>query len=261
MFGQIYLKIPLTGVDFFIITILLIFFWAGWLKGFLRSVIGPLSLLLSLGISAIYYIFTHKFFYAVLISLSGPVILSILFSIILKVWNKKVDDKKSLHIASRICGALLSLTWYGGIFILSLILLAMIPLHIPGMYKIQNLIKSSQAYTLSNRWFGPQTQMFDIQTMIITLKNPATQAQIQSSAAYQILTNDYNFQNLLSDEQLLKELEGQNTFHLLSNEKVQAILNNKDSLEKFMAVQTEIIKHSFEFENLEEKPVEVERGI
>src|SRR3989338_4323676 len=98
-------------VDFIILCLLLIFFWAGWLKGLLRSLIGPISLGLSLTAGLIYYWITQKFFYAVLITLFGPIALNIIFSIILKIWNKATSDKSSPRLASRILGGLFSLLW------------------------------------------------------------------------------------------------------------------------------------------------------
>ena len=243
-------------VDLIIFCLLLIFFWAGWLKGILRSLIGPISLGLSLAAGLIYYWITQKFFYSVLISLFGPIALNIILSIILKTWNKTVSDKSSPKLTSRILGGLFSLLWYGSIFMVTLILIAVVPIRIPGFSKIQEFILLSKTYSAIDKLTGNKIAiLFDVKNMITILKDPQTKAAIESSPAYQTLTADHNFKNLFADKNLLKSFEHQNTIQLLSNQKVQAVLNSKDSLQKFMAVQTEIIRRSLDSNTSEEEPV------
>jgi len=74
------------------IFIALLFFglW-GWLKGFLKSIIGPFSLLIGITFSIIYFAKTKNFVLSLGISIVGPIIINIIIGLLMRILKIGTD--------------------------------------------------------------------------------------------------------------------------------------------------------------------------
>jgi len=112
-----------------IVRILVFYFLCrGAQKGFLRTLLGPFSLILACIIGFIYYAQTQKFFTSFFIAILGPFLFTFTFSFVLQAWNATVNNKKSVSIPSRLAGALVSLLWRGTHLAITLSLIASAPM-------------------------------------------------------------------------------------------------------------------------------------
>ena len=121
--------------DAIVAVILIYSSWDGWRRGFLRTLLGPVSLLLATIVSYFYYNFTHDFLKSLLIGLIGPFVLNIILAVVLTLWNKTVNQNQKANNFSRAWGGLFNLVWMGGIILLTLVLLVFMP---PNTFGIED---------------------------------------------------------------------------------------------------------------------------
>jgi len=116
-----------SNTDTIIAVCLILFFYRGWSKGFLRNLLGPVSLILSCILATIYFRETKNMIISLLMGIFGPFVLNILFSLSIAAWNQTVDGKKDLSEISRLLGAGISMLWGGIYLVLILTLISVAP--------------------------------------------------------------------------------------------------------------------------------------
>ncbi len=111
----------MTTTDIIVIAFLLFQAATGTVQGFLRSLIWPLALTISLLTSWTFYKASHNFPWSILLELILPVVLSIMMHSALKRLVNN-DDTPRLMLISRIAGQVVNLSW-GSILAASLVVL------------------------------------------------------------------------------------------------------------------------------------------
>ena len=66
-------KYLMTITDLIVIVLSAFYFWNGWRKGFLHSLLGPASVVVCFGAAFLYYQQTHNIFVSFMISCFGPI--------------------------------------------------------------------------------------------------------------------------------------------------------------------------------------------
>jgi len=92
-------------IDIIIVIFLLYLAVSGWLAGFTRTLIGPLALALGIGVGVIYFQKTHNALLTFSIITLSPILIGIIFSVFLFIWNKTVARNKPIAPSSRIAAA------------------------------------------------------------------------------------------------------------------------------------------------------------
>ena len=145
-------KINLMITDYITAAILLYLFYKGWRKGFLKTLLGPISLVIGCIMAFVYYQRTHNITTSLLICFFSPFVLKFLASIFLKLWHKAVNNNDPLSTSSRLMGSGISILWGGSYFVILYIMIAMVPLRIPWFEKIQSDVTSSHSYAFIEHW-------------------------------------------------------------------------------------------------------------
>lgn len=230
--------------DLIVAIALICFLSTGWEKGFLRSILGPVSLVIACIFAYFYYLETEDLIMALLISIIGPFILNFLASSILKLWNKATKEEKPPFSFGSFLGAVFSAFWSGSILILTIIFLAIIPSNNRFYVEIRNDIIKSHTFTFVNKIAGDKIPIaiFDFQATIEAFQDPEKLEELESSQAYQDIVNNKNIKALLSDETTLEQIQNKDIGQLLKNPNMQAILKDKELLKKFLELNKEILK-------------------
>ena len=130
--------------------ILSIFFLIrGASRGFMRSLTGPFSIIVTTILSIIYYQTTGDLITSLLIGLIGPLFLNHLLKFLLKTWAKATNTEIKPSFFSRLGGSILTLIWGWVFIIFTLILLTVLPPWGETLTAVHNDVMQSASYLIA----------------------------------------------------------------------------------------------------------------
>lgn len=223
-----------TDSIMFIVSLMLML--RGFSRGFMHSLIGPISIIITTFISAVYYQATKNVVVSLLIGTIGPLILAVFLRFILKEWARTTNNDIKPSFLSCTAGALLTLSW-GWVFIVFLILLLTI-LPMPGKLAVaQNDILRSMSYTrIAKPLVGPMLNQKVAD--IVTSKSPDGTVNISNNDLSSI-AQDPRFQKVIQDPEIQQEINAHDMVKLLSNPKIlkltQDLMSDPAMLKKVLA--------------------------
>ena len=123
-----------------------------------------------------------------------------------------------------------------------LLLIGMVPLDVAWFEKTQNDVLASKTYTFIEKQIGdrmPDT-IFDTKKIAAILKDPDMLKNFQSSEEFKELSSDEALKDILTDEETAEQIKNKDYGALLKNPKMQEAMQNKDLIEKILAVNKRI---------------------
>jgi membrane protein required for colicin V production len=238
----------MNPTDITLLCIFILAYFNGWLKGFLKTILGPVSLIIGSVIA--HYMYTHgqNIALALTVGFFGPFVIKIVLGIILKTIIKtfQKEDNEKLSSISRLLGGILSLIWGGSLCLILTLLITFIPLKVASLEKVQNSIKSSYSYqTLSDKLNLDEKDPIKVLSNISeVINNPKKSNKLRESKQYENLMNTDSFKNLMNDPETLAQIENNNITQLLKNPKVRDLISGPNALQKLMEFQKELINTS-----------------
>lgn len=230
----------LTMTDYIVLAVVILSTIHGWRWGFLRSILGPFSLVVCLIFSFFYFQITHNFLLSLLLCVFGPVLLNILLALFLGLWPKPPKDE-SLSLLSRMLGAFFSLSWNTALLILFLAWILLIPAHVLGLTKIQDAISRSRSLLIFNQ-FLPIPAVDHFQNTWRAINDPQQRKAIESSPEYKALAEDQKIQAVLADEVLVEQIRKGDMAKVIGHPKIQAIFQDEELIKKFFAFQGSLLR-------------------
>ena len=224
----------LSYIDYIILFILILGLIRGWCKGAVRTLIGPLSLVIATAVSILYFQQTRNLLISLYIGIAGPLVINILFYFLISFWNKSIDQKKYLSVLSRGLGALLCLTWNLVLIILTLLFAALLPSLSPALGPFTRPVTSSQTFKYLNPFLLKKFSTESLSTTISSLQNPqsAEFEKMKKTPEYTALMEDEKIQKILANEELVTQIQNKNFGKLLSNPEITAIYADKEVMQK-----------------------------
>lgn len=234
----------------------LFFFLRGFTKGFIRALLGPISLFASICIASYYYTETGNHLIAGAALFFGPFIIRFVLSLILRIWNKSFNEDLPLSMFSRFIGGTISLSVSGTFLCASLILILMIPKGIPKINEIQDAITFSKTYGFIHQFIGDKLDPITEKVADISkaLQDPEKLKKIATSPEYENLLKNPTFTKLISDEKNQKDLKDKNISELLKNKQLRELLKDKDAIKNIFALQKQIIDDNMDGELKQTEP-------
>ncbi|MBL8013549.1 MAG: CvpA family protein [Candidatus Omnitrophica bacterium] len=231
-------------VDKIIFFSALFFFWRGWGKGFLQTVLGPIALIIGTAVSFLYYFIFHNLIISTAIGIVLPIILSIIFSMTIGVIFLG-QDKKYISTLSRFCGGAINALWGEFLFFMTMFLIILIPLRFPLIESAQRDIKESSTYTYLNSFIKEKTNV-DIAnnldpSQFKVLTDPKELDKLSQTPEFQNLLEDPLVQNLLNDPDANKAIESKDLGKLIQNPHFIAITKDPALLKKFLSLYSTIL--------------------
>jgi len=230
--------------DSIVIALTLYFLYRGWSKGLLRVLAGPIALLVGCLGAYIYYTQEKNIIVAFLISVVAPLILNIVFSLALTVWQKIAKIETPISTASRVWAAGICAIWGDINILLIIVLVVLLPVNIPWVESARKDIFNSATYSLIDQWTRhliPEKSI-DIRTVSKALNDPGAMEHLQSSTEYKAVMEDEAFQQLLADEETMKDIQDKNFAKLLANPKLQAMLKDPEMVKKILDLNVKIME-------------------
>lgn len=232
----------MNKLDLIILIILGFYMISGLRKGFLRTLLGPVALIIGTILAVVYYQQTENFLWALLISVLAPLVVNLLLLIALKLLHKTLGQKEGLSSLSRAAGAALAAVWSGTWIILTLIFLVITPCEWSWFDKLQDNVLKSKTYALINMIVGdkiPNTSM-NVHELSEMLQNPRKFRILRETDEYKDLAESQTVLELLEDADTMEQIEHQDLPKLLSNPKFQALLQDKELIEKIFALNQKL---------------------
>lgn len=225
------------AIDMIVLLLFLYYLWRGWKKGFLGSILGPISLLAGCLLSYSYYQKTQNILIALSISLFGPIFFHITAAIFLKMWAVASDRKKTLSVASRLFGAAFSLSWSGGMLVLLILLVMVIPSAVPYAGKLRDHLSGTQTYMLISHYSNQRPLQMD---------DPKQMERLSETKEYKQVMQDDRFRKLVMDPEVQKYIGDKDFGGLMNDENVKGALQDRDLMLQLFEFQKRIIQDSME---------------
>lgn len=237
--------------DVIMIAALLYFFYRGWCKGALRTLLGPISMIVGFCAAFIYYKQTHNIPISLAICFLGPIALKIFISLMLKIWDKASDKKVSRSIFSSLFGGLFNIVWSGSYIVLLIISIGLIPVQLGWFVTIQNNVLASESYTMIQHFMKNKmpSASGDIKKLTAIFQNPDRLEQFQSTEEFKALVTDDNLKEIFSDEEIVELIQNKDYGKLLMNPKIQSVFQNEEILKKMFALNKKIMTEQLKDEN------------
>jgi hypothetical protein len=235
----------MTLTDKILIFAALILFWRGWNKGILRTIFGPIALVVCSILSYLYYLWTHDLVMAAAIGIVAPIVLNIIFSIMLNLLASG-KEKNSISIFSRTIAALLNLLWGEFIIVTILITVLMLPFELPSLNKYKTDIKTSLIYSFFKPTMDGIFKTNHIQPLdpgkVASLSDPKKLEILQRTPEFQGLVNDPRIQDLLNDPTIGEQIQNKQIAELMKNPKFLELTRDPELLKKFMALYSKMLQ-------------------
>lgn len=220
-------------IDIIILVFLLYLAASGWSGGFAHTLIGPLALALSIGTSIIYFHKTHNALLAFSIVTLGPILMGIIFSVLLFLWNKTVTRNQPISPLSRIAGSIFNFGW--GILIAALFLTfaAMLPIEIPWIKGLKDGVLNTTSYALIKGSVKNKIPYINnIENLLKVTGNPEQMNAVQETPEFNAVHDSQTIQDLLADEECVRLIKSKDILKLMANPKIQAVFQDQDLLKK-----------------------------
>lgn len=230
--------------DSIVLALTLYFLYRGWSQGLLRTLVGPIALLLGCLMAVIHYSQNHNIIMAFGISIVAPMVLNLLLPFALTVWQKTVNADQLVSPASRAWGAGLCALWGNINILLIIVLVALIPSNASWIENVRQDIFNSRTYSLVDQWtrhLVPKKSI-DIRAVSQVLKDPDQIQRLQSSAEYKAVWDDKTIQTLLADEDLMRDIQDKNFAKLMTNPKMQALMKDPKLVQKILDMSVKIME-------------------
>jgi uncharacterized membrane protein required for colicin V production len=218
------------------------FFFIGWRKGFIRTIFGPLSLIIASVASYLYFHKSHDLITSLIIGIIGPFVLNFALGLVIKI-NQSDDKKKDPLPVGKWVGGFLNMFWEGSLVLLTVVLIAFLP-SIPGITKIKNNVTQSKTYSLLKKVIDKKlpASATDIESIIKIAEDPKVAQAVQDSKEYKDLMADYRIKRLFADEAVMEQIKNRDIGRLITNKALQEIMQDPKLIEKFITVNKEILK-------------------
>lgn len=232
--------------DSVVLALTLYFLYRGWSRGLLRTLIGPIALILGCVMAVIYYAQNHNIIMAFVISIVAPMILNLLFSLALTVWQKTVNADNPVSPVSRAWGAGLCVLWGGTNLLLIIVLITLVPSNAPWIENVRQDIFNSRAYSIVDQWTKHLIpgKSIDIRAVSQILKDPDQMQNLQSSEEYKAVWEDKTIRALLADEEIMRDIQDKNFAKLLTNPKMQALMKDPGLVKKILDMNVKIMQEN-----------------
>lgn len=232
-----------TITDITISLLLAYCLYSGWIKGIVRILIGPLTLVISLAIAIFYFKQTHNFSYTFLILILGPLFLSIIWAIHLFLLRKKIDAEPSVSLLSRLLGMVFNLAWGIVLIAPTLMTIMLIPLPFAGLKAVQKDIGNSYAYGGCQKLLKKHTTpLYDVEKVVTVFKDPARVEQLQTLPEYQKISENPLVIKVIEDKEIMKQIQSGDIIKVMKNPNIQALINDQELMEQFIKLSQKLLK-------------------
>jgi hypothetical protein len=239
--------------DYIVAGALLYYLYSGWRNGALKTLLGPIAMVMGCLLGFIYYLRTHHFGTSLLICVLSPFALKWLGALALGLWNKTGNKVIPPSFVSRLFACALSVLWYGSYVVLILILIGFLPVRLRWFKAVRGDALASKSYRTIQGFLGEKMPAAagDIEKVAAILKSPEKFRHFQTTQEFKAVAEDGKLGEIFADEEIAALIERHDYIKLMGNPKIQALMQNEELLKKMFALNKKIMEESPEGESTE----------
>ncbi len=252
----------MTMTDTISLVFLLVLAVNGAYKGFLRSLVKPVALVLSLALSWSWYFNTHNFNAACLISITGPFIISWLINLGIKRWVN-ADPIPEISLMSRLGGQAVGLISGSILIAITVAFMAVFPFKRFELGNWEKDVQHSKALAIIRPTLISKGILSAAPTPAPCLNDVCKvdendKADLSSDKDMLELMNDPHIQKLLNDPEAMSAIQSQNIGKIMSNPAINELKSDPAFVLKAMRlypkIQQKINAHELEAGNKNAAP-------
>lgn len=215
--------------DIFYLCALIVFFWLGFFKGFLRSLIGPACLAFWSIIGVLNYDLDNNVISAVTITIIGSFTCSLILQFLFFLGKHGVHQQHRHYVfwPSRLLGGVFNAGWNGLLVAIIAITLSLLPNNFLGMEPVQkSIMESLSCQKFYTHVISPFPLIKNIHMTISIFKNQTVLQKYQETPEYQAVFSDPKIDHIMKSPKIMKKLQNKNIISLLIDKEVQAVLKD-----------------------------------
>lgn len=237
----------MNSVDYIFLGIAVFYFWRGWAKGLLRSLLEPAAFILCVVYAYFYYQRTQNFMISAGIGILGPIVLNLFFMLLFAVLNKalKQDDKKEhpLQMMNRFFGGLFSLSWVVFFMGLTVVLFTMIPVRISVLEGLRKSVMASKSMEGIKFLAGDRFSFLQKETQPVDLANGQNYADaLQKTPEYKELIKDDRVKAVFTDPETMERIQNKDFVGLFNDPKIQQLMQDPELIQKFFKLNQVLLE-------------------
>ena len=232
------------AIDYFVLVSFLYFMTRGYKQGFLKTIIGPISLIICGILGYYYYHVREELLRSLFIISFGPFLFAIGIHILLRVWDTvSLDKDEKISALSRFLGSCFCLLWRGPLLLITLLLLTLLPSGEFGwLANFQDKIFNSYSYQIMKGITQDQLPTADGITKVLgAMRDPEKVGKMRASQEYQNIMKEPEFAEFIEDEKVKRLIDEKNLTALISHPKMRALLNNKTVMQNVIKINKQLL--------------------
>lgn len=220
-------------IDKIIIAVLFFFFLSGWVRGFLKSLIGPVSFVCCFISAIIFYDLNRNLLVSVLIATAGTLAMAITLNVmlILAMTTVNKEFRGKTFFVSRILGSFINIFWQGNIFFMILIIFSMLPIKNEKFENFQGQISISRIVAYyQEKIVNPDNRIKAVVSSLETLRDPDQLKMITNTPEFSTFYKDPKVQKFLNDPQVIDALAAQDSLKLIQNPSLRELITDDNAM-------------------------------
>ena len=234
----------MATTDLIVLIISVFSLMRGASRGFVRSLTGPFSMIVSTAISMFYFQITQDMIASLIIAMAAPILIGILVNFLLNAWIKSTDRAVRPGFISRSAGALMTAIWSWVFIIFTLVLLGILPPWGDRLTAIHNDVTRSASYCIAkpigNAFFGLPVQKTSSATDNTTTNTSGANTSENATFDAKTLAQDPRFQKILQDPEIQDEIKNHDITQLMNNPQmvkfIQQIMRDPETMKRIMTL-------------------------
>ena len=225
--------------DIFVLLCVIYFAIKGWNKGIWRSLMGPLSFLISFVLSQFFFRRVPDLMTSILILMIGPLVFSVLFAIIIHFWETHVTLKEDPSTISRWLGGFWGIVWGMTVVMISLTALAIFSKHIFRSSIINDNIAHSYSYPYVEKFIKNKFPIVSgLESLMIISQDPEQFRDLQTNPQFRSVYRHPKIQEMITDKKTTQQIQRKDLIKLLENPKIIDIWRDEELMRQIMGLET-----------------------
>jgi len=232
----------INQADIAALLVILYFTCFGWVQGVMRFLVAFAAFFLSSQITLHYFQGTQNILESlkIFLLLSAGIFIVAWFG--LSFWNKTIVKSRQCTPLSRLLGATIGFCWALSLVSVVMVFLVLVRIDKPLFKKAKIMCSESYLYTLIEQRFLSSYPLYKALKQLYEKPGIASQpstgmvgaANVVVTANIESISQDEKIQAILADEQIRKMIEEKDFGRLLSNPKIQDLLQDKAFVKKLI---------------------------
>jgi len=223
-------------LDKIILVFVAVFFLSGWLKGFLRSLVGPVAFICCFLSAVIFYDLNQNILMAAVIMFAGTIALALCLSLLLWISLRSINKeyRGKIFLLSRICGATTNVAWQANILFFGIIFFSLCPLEEGALTTLQRQVSESTMVSYyKTKIVNQDVRLQALVASLESLRDPQQVQAIAQTDKYKAFQNDPNVQAFIHDPELQKALADNDSLKILKSPSLRKLVTDDGSMSTF----------------------------